>query len=437
MLPLLLPLLTALACTNGKTDGVEISDVSLTLSEAIPTVATVTWTTTEAVSGAVRYETADRSFETSWTPSGTSHQVVLLGVPPETDVQYQVVVDADGTEITTDPAGYTSGILASGMPATLVSGEGHDQWMMTTLIGGTTGPVLVSPEGDVTWAWQDERELDVYRARPLRDGSGVIYNAASVSGDPADNSLLVKVSWDGSSEETIDVPLLAHDFVELADGTIAAIVVEYGDGGDGAEVRGDSLVEIASDGTQSVVWSTWDCFDPVETPGDEPEIGWTFVNALDLAADETAYYVSVRNFNSIVRIDRATASCDWVIGGDAATIEIEGDEFHHEHQFEIEGDRLLVFDNAGLAFNKSRAIEYQVDFDAGVATEVWRYEPDPSINSFVLGDVARMDDGDTLITWSMAGQIDRVDADGVVKWTLNTELGYVFGFMTVASDLYE
>ena len=47
----------------------------------------------------------------------------------------------------------------------------------------------------------------------------MIYNAASVSGDPADDSVLVKVALDGSSEEEIVVPLLAHDFVEHPDGT--------------------------------------------------------------------------------------------------------------------------------------------------------------------------------------------------------------------------
>lgn len=429
----LLPLV--LACDGGKNGEVEIGEVEVEISEAIGTVATLRFTTDQDVPAMVRYETALRTLETAWDAGGTEHELVLLGLTPDTDVQYQVVVGDD--EQTTEPVSFTTGNLPGGLPATIVSGSGNDQWMFTPLIGATTGPTLLSPEGDLTWAWVDERGLDVYRARPLRDGSGVIYNAASVSGDPADNSVLVKVSWDGSQEETITVPLLAHDFVELSDGTITAIVVEYGEGPDGTELRGDSLVEIAPDGTQTPVWSTWDCFDPAVTPGDEPEIGWTFVNALDLDPDESAYYVSVRNFSSIVKIDRATGSCEWVIGGEAATIEIDGEEFQHEHQFELEGDRLLVFDNAGLAFNQSRVVEYQVDWEAAVATEVWRYEPDPSINSFVLGDVARFDDGDTLITWSVAGQIDRVTADGVPEWTLNTELGYAFGFMTLRAELYE
>ncbi|NOY25801.1 MAG: hypothetical protein GXP62_07990 [Oligoflexia bacterium] len=440
MLPFLLPALVALSCNGGKGGDVAISDVQLTLSDVIPTVATVTWTTSEAVPSAVRYQTASRDLETAWSSADTSHSVVLLGVKPDTEVSYQVVAqatDGSGDETITDADTYTTGNLPSGLPATLVDGEGQDRWMLTTLIGATTGPILMNPDGDITWAYVDKRGLDTYRARALRDGSGVIYNAASVSGDPADNSELVKVSWDGKTEESIALPLLAHDFVELSDGTLTAIVVEFRDDAKGQPIRGDSLVEIAPDGTQTTVWSAWDCFDPETTPGDEPKIGWTFVNALDVTDDESAYIISVRNFSSIVHIDRATGACDWAIGGDVGTISLDGATYHHEHQFELVGDRLLVFDNAGLAFNKSRALEFNVDWEAGVATEVWRYEPDPTINGFVLGDVARFDDGDTLITWSVAGEIDRVDANGVPKWTLNTELGFAFGFMSLKTDLYE
>ena len=81
-------------------------------------------------------------------------------------------------------------------------------------------------------------------------------------------------------------------------------------------------------------------------------------------------------------------------------------------------------------------LEYDFDPDAGLAEEIWSYSPTPSIYSFVLGDVARMDDGDTLVTWSASGQIDRVTADGEATWTLNTPVGYVLGFDTVSTSLY-
>lgn len=429
-------LLLLLACSGGKGGDVAITDISAELSEVIGTVATVSFQTSTEAEAWIEVEADGLSFSTARSPMGTSHELVLYGLPPEQPVSFVVHAESGDAVGQSEAQSLTTTYLTGGLPTTQVSGEGNDQWMLTPLIGAYTGPVLLAPDGRITWAFPETRELDVYRARFLRDGSGIVYNAASVSGDPSADAELVLVSFDGTRVERIPVPLLAHDFVELSDGSFIAIVVEYRDGADGAAIRGDKLVQIARDGTQTDIWSAWDCFDPEETPGDEPALGWTFVNALNISEDEQDLYISIRNFSTIVQIDRATGACEWAIGGYGGDYEISGVRFKHEHQFKVFDDRLLVFDNAGLANNKSRVVEYQVDHAAKTATEIWRFEPEPSLNSFVLGDVARLEDGDTLVTWSVAGQIDRVGADKSRSFTINTELGYAFGFMSNRAELY-
>lgn len=434
---MILALLGLLACDGGKGSDVELVSSSLVQSEAIATVATVTWTTDVETTGYVRFRTADDVFQTAVTASGTEHEVVLVGVPPDTDVEWQIVVQEGGVDSFTGPLEtWTTGSLPTGLPGMSVSGEGQAGFMLVPVLGAYTGPVILNGRGDIVWHHQDDRGLDVYRVRVAPDGSGVIYNAGSVSGDPSADSMLVKVSWDGTQETEIPVPLLAHDFVELNNGSIGAIAVQYGEG-DQAELRGDKLVEIAPDGTVTDVWSAWDCFDPETQPGDDPELGWTWANALDYDADADAYQLGIRNYSSIAIIPRSSYACEEVIGDEAATIELQGGRFLHQHQFELWGDRLLVFDNEGAGGTTSRAIEFEIDWDAGVATKVWDHVADPPIYSFVLGDVHRFDDGDTLITWSIAGQIDRVDASGAPVWTLNTDLGYAFGFNTLLDSLYE
>jgi len=182
------------------------------------------------------------------------------------------------------------------------------------------------------------------------------------------------------------------------------------------------------------VWSAWDCYDPALIPGDEH--GWTFANALDISPEGEAWFLGMRAFSTIQRIDRTTGACGWSVGGKAGTIDVvEGLPFLHQHQFELlDGDHLLVFDNDGQSW-ASRAVEYALDVDAGTAREVWSYTASPSIYSFVLGDVKRLEGGDTLVTWSVAGQIDRVDPTGEVMWQLNTELGYALGFDTIYAEL--
>jgi hypothetical protein len=110
--------------------------------------------------------------------------------------------------------------------------------------------------------------------------------------------------------------------------------------------------------------------------------------------------------------------------------------FLHQHQFEVQGDRILVMDNDGSTGKDSRVLEYELDLEQNVATEVWSYVADPSVYTFVLGEPTRMDNGDTFINWSAAGQLERVTPDGESIWQLNTRAGFVFGFHTLADSLY-
>jgi hypothetical protein len=330
-----------------------------------------------------------------------------------------------------------TGELPLGLPELTLDGEGHDLFTLTTVLGGTKAVVVLDPQGRIVWYRTEDRALDFYRARLSRDGTSILYNAGSISGTPSEASEIVRVSLDGARVSAVPVPLLAHDFVEHPDGTLGAIVVHYRES-EGEMLRGDSIVEIAPDGAERTVWTSWDCFDPATTPGDEPTLGWTFANALDYDPGADAYYLGLRNFSSITKIDRATGACEWVLGSFARTLDFAAGSarFLHQHQFELLGDRLLVFDNEGAAGDESRVLEYQLDFAANTATEVWSYVSDPSVHTFVLGEPARLEGGDTFIDWSAAGQLERVSADGRSLWKLNTSAGYAFGFSTLEKSLY-
>src|SRR4029077_5662027 len=98
-----------------------------------------------------------------------------------------------------------------------------------------------------------------------------------------------------------------------------------------------------------MAWPSGNRSDPVATPGDDPQQGWTFTNALDYDPAADAYYLGMRNFSSIAKIDRATGTCVWVVGTYGATMTFAAGSarFLHEHQFEVVGDHLLVMDNDG------------------------------------------------------------------------------------------
>lgn len=439
---LVLLLLVTAACGDPVIDSRRPSHVEAKLSNDIETVVKLAWRTQEPTRGYVEYgTTAELGLQTPLEAEETSeHEALLLGLPQETRVYYRVVTwDGDSAGVS-DVGSIETGRIPGGIPEMEVEGDGHDDFVLVPVLGNTSAVTIINPAGDIVWYHTEDRDLDFYRARLSLDGTGVIYNAASVSGDPAEDSELVKVSLDGSRTTSIPVPLLAHDFVEFRDGDqalLAAIVVDYRDV-DGTDIRGDKIVEIDEAGEQKTVFSVWDCFDPAVDQGDSGEQGWTFANALDYDSREDAYYLGLRNFSSIVKVSRSTGKCEWVLGTTASTFEFArgSARFLHQHQFQVIGDRILVMDNDGALETESRVLEYELDVEAGVATQVWSYTADPSVYTFVLGEPQRFTDGSTFINWSAAGQLERLDSNDERVWKLNTRAGYVFGFHQLADSLY-
>ncbi len=447
----------ALAWACGPTEedmSTDPIDVRAEVSEHVSTVVNVSWDTKKPSIGYVEYgPTKELGLNTPPAEAETtSHTQTLVGLKPDTLYYYRVVSwegDAGQSEVKSIRTGY----LPPGLPTLELSvAGGHDQYVVTPVLGSERSVVIIDPDGEIVWYYRDEETpYEHLRARASRDGKGVIYNATEMTPDPVADSEIVRVSFDGSERKSLPIPYLAHDFVEHPDGTIAALTLEDRDM-DGMNVRGNKIVEMDPEGNLTDIWTSWNCFDPTEHPGDEPNIGealgWTFTNALDYDSASQVYYVSIHNFSSIAKVSRATGECEWVLGSTAATIEfdINADIFHHEHQFHIFGDstpsrtpaRILVMDNEGsLNGQESRILEYDLDFETGVATQRWSYTSNPPVYTWVLGEPQRLAGNDTFINWSTAGQMERVNQSGEVTWKLNSKLGAAFGFGALVENLYE
>lgn len=434
-----LAMVTGGVACGGSDDPKRPAGAVAAPSPTIATVVEVRWTTTEPTTGYVEF---GPSRELGMrTPAETvptrEHVATLLGLPADTDCSFRpVTVDGDGT-LVGELATVRTGVLPLGLPPLIQTGTPQPGLVLLPVIGSNVAIVAINGKGEIVWYWRDGRQLDFYRARLGLDGKSVLYNAAKISGTPSQSSELVRVALDGSSSSAIPVPLLAHDFVELPDGTLAAIVVEYRDF-EGAPLAGDKIVEIAPDGTQRTVWSAWDCFDPAVVKGDDMQQGWTFANALDYDAAADAYYLGLRNFSSITRINRQTRACEWVFGlaGSTFTFAPGSARFLHQHQFHVRGHRIVIMDNDGAPGNASRVLEYELDFATWVATQVGSYMSSPSVYTFVFGEPVRLDDGSTFINWGAAGQLERVSPGGASLWQVNSGAGFAFGFHTLADTLY-
>jgi hypothetical protein len=403
-----------------------IADVEVQVLDDMATLVEVRWTTRKEVASTVRFGTdGQRPLETPTGPVSTTHSAILRGLPQDTAATLQVTT-ADGDE--GEVVDLRTGALDDAFLPFTLEGDPLDEFVIAPLYdpGDSAGVVILDGQGRVVWQHEDERELYVTRARLARDGSGIIYNSSDLNGEADEIQTLIWVSWTGEETRTVDVPLMGHDFVEKADGTVVTLAFEERD-----EIVGTKLVEVAPDGTQTDSWSAFDCFDPDETSHDEMARGWTFANALDYDEAADRYTISFRNFGSLVSVDGATGACDWVLGGLASTVDITGETFEHQHQFVRTEDAVLVFDNDGMS-GASRILEYALS-DGG-AEEIWSHEFDQW--NVVLGDVHRLPNDERLVVWAVHGQIDRVTASGEMVSTLATEPGVVVGFVDLPSDLY-
>jgi hypothetical protein len=97
-------------------------------------------------------------------------------------------------------------------------------------------------------------------------------------------------------------------------------------------------------------------------------------------------------------------------------------EFQHGH--ELLEDSILIFNNnAAGSFSESAVLEYEYDLASGTATQVMNYLSGNSSGAF--GDVQRLPNGNTFITYSTAGVWHEIDAAGTLLREMTTDgLGY-------------
>jgi hypothetical protein len=448
-------MLFALACVAGCGGADLDAEVVATVSERIPTVATVSWDEVSPdVRGAyVEYgpdRQHDRKARARIDASGRA-SAVLLGMKAGSTYQYRAVEMVGDERRTSRRRSLETGTLPAQLPDLSVTI--HDEarasggYVVTSAVSSPSVAMVVDPAGDIVWAHQpdlDFSKLHIPRVLRSRVGDWFVYHAAlGLPDDTAEadlsHRLAVRVGADGSGEVHLPIPDAHHDLFEHGDGVLVALTEDVRDVA-GHEVKGDRLVEFHADGSERQVWSVWDRFEYDAAEPYNATLGWTHANAVDYDKDEDAYYVSLYALDCIVKIDRVSGETLWVLGGEDSDFALPDGStslFGRQHQFEVLDDGIVVFDNGDPDAADSRAVEYALDAAAGTAALRWEYHLDPPRYNVALGDVDRLPNGNTLVTFSALGQIDEVTPEGEVVWRLRSEMGSGFGFTMWRQTLYD
>jgi len=435
-------------CMAGGLSG----DVEIAVSEHIPTVATVEWDTADADRAFVEFGPEGQLVRKALARVDDTGRAraTLIGMKPLSDNECRIVEVVEGDHLSGAVHAFETGSLDVSLPSISVEvldpERANGGFVITSLLSQPSAAIIIDADGDVVWVHQpsqDWRQLHVPRALRSRVGDWIVY-LAGVGYGPGEADLVldrmaVRLGLDGADETVLPVPDAHHDLVEQADGGLAVLMHDWRTI-DGQEVQGDRLVEVALDGTQRPIWSAWDHFDPGPLDGYSPELGWTHANAVDYVKEDDAYLVSLHNLDCIVKIDRETGELLWILGGESSDFVLPGGSttlFQRQHEFEVLDGGIVVFDNGLPADGDSRVVEYLLDEEAGTAEQVWEYRLDPPQFNVAMGDVDRLPNGNTLVTWSALGQIDEVTPDGTLVWRLNTEMGSGIGYTLWRETLFD
>jgi hypothetical protein len=202
-----------------------------------------------------------------------------------------------------------------------------------------------------------------------------------------------------------------HHAEMLPDGNVMYLTTEPNASGT-ADWTG-FVVRVIDPATDELVWS-WHSQDVVGTalpvPSDPNDNDPYHANALQWIDDDTGHWllISMRNQNTLMRVDRDTGAVDWRMGpahGDFALVDANGDAlpasewFYTEHAPELHGDQLYLYDNGSGRpdGNFSRAVHYTIDWDARTITPVWSFDQ-PTWFEPIWGDIDLMPSGHILVT---------------------------------------
>ena len=208
-----------------------------------------------------------------------------------------------------------------------------------------------------------------------------------------------------------------HDIKFLKNGNILLIGLDYKlvdmskyvDGGDrNASVVVNVIQEIDPNKNLVFEWKSDEHYKYTDVGKSVNLLDVSFVhshiNSVDV--DEAGnLVVSARNLDEISKIDRKNGDFIWRFGGKNNQFKYVNDSlgFFAQHSVSLlQNGNLLIYDN-GLDHIPpySRVIEYKLDEKFKTATAIWSYRNNPDIVSNFWGNVQRLDNGNTFISWGL------------------------------------
>lgn len=308
---------------------------------------------------------------------------------------------------------------------------------------------LLDAKGYIVWASSQDRKIFDFKFNPslnnysyTRQSNGIIKHYLMDASFDLVDSIAVPAQYGGDIHEFTALPngnimVLAMEWVEM---DLSSYTI-FGNPGDSNTIVNTPHV-LEYDNSLNLIWD-WRAIDHLPVDYYVQQYGYN-VNDFDYLHanaiekdDQGDVLVSLRNGDCVVKIDYATQSTDWVLGGNFNQFAFTNDGgFNGQHDIRYLGNnKISLFDNQNHSGTfESRGVVYQLDTVNMTATLVDSYHETPAQFSKTKGNFRLLDDGYQIIGWggcnrpgpsiTLADSLDNVTAHVFLEDTMVTYRAY-------------
>ncbi len=426
---------------TGGGGSCSISSVTATQSTKIPTVFTVTFSSSLAkpTDGHIDFGLdTNYGLQAPIDFTQTMNKTLLLGMKASKTYHYKITVsDGANTCSSADQTVMTGALPNGGLPQLTVTTSNkaglYGGFLVTgSYTGSKVQSFILDADGDYVW-WYSTGN-DGCGTRMSYDGQYMWINNANV---PDLGAKVHRVSMDGMNDTDFSTPFKgeSHQLTPLPDGSVAF----YATGSNGC----DDVKIFPANGTPSS--SAMTVANAQKAHGGT---GACHLNNVEYdASDDTLVFSDLDNV-CLTKVTKSGATV-WVMDGiNGVTSTFSGDLWKGgEHGFHIvtPTDYVIFNNNSSMSGGTGKgsiALELSVDVTGKKVTKTWSYTANPALNVGVLGDVQRMTSngptgagkGNTIVDFGTGDEIHEVDANGNVVQKIHSQ--YPFGFMEKRFSLY-
>jgi hypothetical protein len=346
----------------------------------------------------------------------------LLGMESGGMYHYRVSAKVDGKTCATADATFAAGALDTSVTSGLkITGTGSPGFLVSSQYQGKQFAFILNETGKPVWAFSSSSVSQPTRARMSYDGRYMWIIKANV---PNSSASVHRVSMDGAEDTDFTSQFTGanHDLAVLPDEKVAFFA--YGKSASGKSCDDIKIFDPATKMATKIA-----------NIGDlDGAAADCHTNAIQYSPEDKTLVASDLNDNSFNKFT-LTGEKVWTFGGGKS--DFTGTKWVRQHNFHVLSKDKILFFNNGATGNGSPSLAQEVTVDAAAKTWTlgWKYASSPAIDNDVMGDAQRLQNGNTVVTFSVAGKIHEVDKDGKVVQSIEAS-SVQFGYSEKRESLY-